>query len=77
MKKLLIIPLLCLTLTGCSKPSNIEDGLRWIEVVDKDGDCTIVRHRQTGVCYMISRTGIIMLVNGDGTPYKIEMHNRQ
>ena len=70
MKRLILITLLCLTLTGCREhPKNIEDGLHWLETVDRNGDYYIVRHRQTGVCYLVSKRGLVMLVNTDGTPY--------
>lgn len=76
MKKLLIIPLLCLALTGCSRPpDNIEDGLRWMECVDKGIDYTVIRHRQTGVCYLWTKDGMVLLVNADGTPYTMGSNN--
>ena len=75
MQLALLAVLLCIALAGCGhkRQTNIEDGLRWIEVVDKTDGCTIIRHRHTGVCYMLTKTGIIMLVNGDGSPYKLQI----
>lgn len=76
MKRLIIIALLCFILTGCSRPpDNIEDGLHWLETVDRNGDYYIVRHRQTGVCYLVSRNGLVMLANADGTPYTLGSNN--
>lgn len=76
MKRIILITLLCLTLTGCSHPpDNIEDGLHWLETVDRNGDYYIVRHRQTGVCYLVSQRGLVMLVNTDGSPYTMGSNN--
>lgn len=73
MKRLLIITMLCLSLAGCSHPpDNIEDGQHWLEAVDWNGDYYIVKHRQTGVCYLVSGRGLVMLVNTDGTPYTMK-----
>lgn len=78
MRKVLmaVLIVILISLTGCSRPpDNIEDGLHWLETVDRNGDYYIVRHRQTGVCYLVSRTGLVMLVNTDGTPYTMGSNN--
>ena len=74
MKRLtLIVILIGLITTGCTpKPINIEDGKHWLETVDRNGDYYIVRHRQTGVCYLVYENGLVMMVNNDGTPYTMK-----
>lgn len=69
-KLMVVVILFGLALTGCRQtPANIEDGMHWLETIDRNGDYYIVRHRQTGVCYLVSRNGLVMLANADGTPY--------
>lgn len=78
MRKVLMVVLIVIliSLTGCSRPvSNIEDGIHWLETVDRNDDYYVVRHRQTGVCYLVSRTGLVMLVNTDGSPYTMGSNN--
>ena len=76
MKRIIILLALCFALTSCSRPpDNIEDGIHWLETVDRNGDYYIVQHRQTGVCYLVSRTGLVMLVNADGSPYTMGSNN--
>ena len=73
---MVLVILIGLTMTSCSRPpDNIEDGLHWLETVDRNGDYYIVRHRQTGVCYLVSRSGLVMLVNTDGAPYTMGSSN--
>lgn len=70
MKRWLLIGVICLALFGCSHPpDNIEDGLHWLEVVDQNDDYCVIRHRQTGVCYLLTSHSLIMLINDDGSPY--------
>lgn len=77
MKKLLLAILIAAMLAGCEHQQNIEDGEHWMEVVDRGLDTrtqyTILRHRQTGVCYLI-RPGAaaVPLLTAEGKPYTLE-----
>lgn len=43
------------------------------EILDVDGDTEVVRHKETGVCYLVYYSccgkGVTLMVNPDGTPY--------
>lgn len=78
MRKILLLLMLTLILTGCTRSAgkyeaNVEDGMHWMETLDKSGYFEVVRHRQTGVCYLITMgptgRGITVMLNADGTPY--------
>lgn len=77
MKKLLIAVMLAGLLAGCEHQQNIEDGQHWMEVVDNGMGArfqyVILRHRQTGVCYIIlPHSAAVPLLNSDGTPYTLK-----
>ena len=77
MKKLLVAILIAAMLAGCEHYQNIEDGEHWMEVVDNGlGTRTqyvILRHRQTGVCYLIRPgTAAVPLLTAEGKPYTLE-----
>lgn len=76
-KKLLLAILIAAMLAGCEHQQNIEDGEHWMEMVDNGlGTRTqyvILRHRQTGVCYLIRPgTAAVPLLTAEGKPYIIE-----
>lgn len=77
MKKLLLAILIAAMLAGCEHYQTTEDGQHWMEVVDNGlGTRTqyvILRHRQTGVCYLIRPgTAATPLLTSEGKPYIIE-----
>lgn len=76
MKKLLFAILIAAMLAGCEHQQNTEDGLHWMEVVDKGlgtPQYVILRHRQTGVCYLTRPgTAAVPLLTAEGKPYIIE-----
>ena len=83
MSKITIVLLIILAiliaamLAGCEHQQNTEDGKHWMEVVDRGLDTrtqyTILRHRQTGVCYLIRPgTAAVPLLTAEGKPYIIE-----
>lgn len=77
MKKLLVAILIAAMLAGCEHQQNTEDGQHWMEMADNGlGTRTqyvILRHRQTGVCYLIRPgTAAVPLLTAEGKPYIIE-----
>lgn len=77
MKKLLLAILIAAMLAGCEHQQTTEDGEHWMEMID-NGYATrtqyvILRHRQTGVCYLI-RPGAaaIPLLTAEGKPYTLK-----
>ena len=77
MKKLLVAILIAAMLAGCEHQQTTEDGERWMEMVANGlGTRTqyiILRHRQTGVCYLIRPgTAAVPLLTAEGKPYIIE-----
>ena len=77
MKKLLVAILIAAMLAGCEHQHNIEDGERWMEVVDNGMGLRfqyiVLRHRQTGVCYIVlPHSSATPLLTADGKPYILE-----
>ena len=77
MKKLLVAILIAAMLAGCEHYQNIEDGERWMEVVDNGMGLRfqyiVLRHRQTGVCYIIlPHSAAVPLLTAEGKPYTLE-----
>ena len=77
MKKLLLAILIAAMLAGCEHQQNTEDGLHWMEVVDNGMGTrfqyVIMRHRQTGVCYIIlPHSAAVPLLTAEGKPYTLE-----
>ena len=77
MRKIILVLAISALLIGCEHQQNTENGLHWMEVVDNGlGTRTqyvILRHRQTGVCYLIRPgTAAVPLLTAEGKPYIIE-----
>lgn len=86
MKKFFISFIACLMLTCCCAPSDYsgydvkpstsqpvqkqKPKYEYFDTVKNSAQFTIVKHRETGVMYMINyHGGITVIVNEDGTPY--------
>ena len=77
MKKLILVFVIAGILIGCEHHQTAEEGQHWMEVVDNGlGTRTqyiILRHRQTGVCYLIRPgTAAVPLLTAEGKPYTLE-----
>ena len=80
---IILCAVMVISLCGCEKKTT--DSELWIghntlfDSVEKGGGYRIVRHKETGVCYLVwyngYQGGITVMLNPDGTPYVWEAHN--
>lgn len=83
MKKIFISLIVCLMLTCCCAPADYsgydvkpttttksKPKVEHFDNIKNSGNFLVVKHRETGVMYMINyHGGIAIIVNEDGTPY--------
>lgn len=46
-----------------------EEGEHWFETVDRSSDVKVIRHRETGVCYITTGYDTEPLLRSDGSLY--------
>ena len=47
----------------------VEEGEHWFETVDRSSDVKVIRHRETGVCYITTGYDTEPLLRSDGSLY--------
>lgn len=75
MRRKVVLIILALFLTGCARQPE-EEGQRWMETVDSHYFSRfyyhVLRHRETGVCYLVTNRGTVPLLKPDGSLYVLE-----
>lgn len=66
MKKVVLIILVVILLTGCRKDASTNKRMRKIE---SGFDYAVIMDTNTGICYLRTGNEVVVLLDHDGSPY--------